>query len=43
VLRTGGYWFHQRLRDPHPAVHDDKFQNRLLDALAEETGTALPL
>jgi NAD(P)-dependent dehydrogenase (short-subunit alcohol dehydrogenase family) len=38
---TGGYWYHRRRREPHPAVHDEAFQDRLLRALAEETGTAL--
>jgi len=38
---TGGYWFHQRRRDPHPAVHDTAFQDRLLAALAEQTGVDL--
>ncbi|MDG6105763.1 SDR family NAD(P)-dependent oxidoreductase [Dactylosporangium aurantiacum] len=38
---SGGYWFHQRRRAPHPAVHDRAFQDRLLDALAGHTGTAL--
>src|SRR5437764_4052307 len=23
---TGGYWHHQELRDPHPAVPDERFQ-----------------
>ena len=39
---TGGYWFHQRRRDPHEAVHDIAFQDRLLAALAHETGVAIP-
>ncbi|MFE9449901.1 hypothetical protein [Streptomyces sp. NPDC006739] len=40
-LTTGGYWYHgERLR-PHRAVHDEAFQDRLLEALAMETGTAL--
>ncbi|MCU7826875.1 SDR family NAD(P)-dependent oxidoreductase [Kitasatospora sp. DSM 101779] len=41
ALTTGGYWYHRELRPPHPAVHDEAFQDRLLAALAEETGTAL--
>lgn len=41
ALTTGGYWYHRELRQPHRAVHDEAFQDRLLDALAEETGTAL--
>jgi NAD(P)-dependent dehydrogenase (short-subunit alcohol dehydrogenase family) len=38
---SGGYWFHQRLRTPHPAVRDTHFQESLLDALARST--AVPL
>jgi NAD(P)-dependent dehydrogenase (short-subunit alcohol dehydrogenase family) len=41
ALTTGGYWYHQKLRQPHRAVHDEAFQDQLLEALAEETGTAL--
>ncbi|MEU7300235.1 SDR family NAD(P)-dependent oxidoreductase [Streptomyces sp. NPDC007206] len=41
ALTTGGYWYHRRRRPPHPAVHDEAFQNLLLRTLAEETGTAL--
>jgi NAD(P)-dependent dehydrogenase (short-subunit alcohol dehydrogenase family) len=38
---SGGYWFHQRLRTPHPAVHKTHFQDSLLEALARFT--AVPL
>jgi NAD(P)-dependent dehydrogenase (short-subunit alcohol dehydrogenase family) len=38
---SGGYWYHQQRRDPHPAVGDHPFQDALLDALAEATGTRL--
>jgi NAD(P)-dependent dehydrogenase (short-subunit alcohol dehydrogenase family) len=31
---SGGYWFHQRLQTPHPAVRDTHFQDSLLAALA---------
>jgi NAD(P)-dependent dehydrogenase (short-subunit alcohol dehydrogenase family) len=41
ALTTGGYWYHQRLQNPHPAVHDQRFQDDLLDLLARFTGTAL--
>jgi NAD(P)-dependent dehydrogenase (short-subunit alcohol dehydrogenase family) len=41
ALTTGGYWHHQRLQKPHPAVHDQRFQQELLDALAGFTGTSL--
>jgi NAD(P)-dependent dehydrogenase (short-subunit alcohol dehydrogenase family) len=38
---SGGYWFHQRLRTPHPAVRDARFQDSLLAALARFTGAPL--
>ncbi|HKH55792.1 MAG TPA: SDR family NAD(P)-dependent oxidoreductase [Propionibacteriaceae bacterium] len=38
---SGGYWFHQRLRTPHPAVDNTHFQDSLLEALARFT--AVPL
>lgn len=38
---SGGYWFHQRRAAPHPSVHDQRFQQDLLDALADHTGVAL--
>ncbi len=38
---SGGYWFHQRLRTPHPAVHDTQFQDSLLAELARFTGVPL--
>ncbi|MEW2611322.1 hypothetical protein AB0937_14195 [Streptomyces sp. NPDC047880] len=38
---TGGYWYHGKRTQPHRAVHDEAFQERLVRALAEETGTAL--
>jgi NAD(P)-dependent dehydrogenase (short-subunit alcohol dehydrogenase family) len=41
ALTTGGYWFHQRLRKPHPAVGDPRFQDDLLDALDRFTGITL--
>ena len=41
ALTSGGYWHHRARRRPHRAVHDEAFQNRLLEALAEETGTPL--
>src|SRR3954464_1255529 len=33
ALTTGGYWYHQRLQKPHPAVHDRHFQDQLLPSL----------
>jgi NAD(P)-dependent dehydrogenase (short-subunit alcohol dehydrogenase family) len=41
ALTTGGYWYHQRRQEPHSAVHDTAFQDRLLQALKQETGVAL--
>jgi NAD(P)-dependent dehydrogenase (short-subunit alcohol dehydrogenase family) len=41
ALRSGGYWFHERLRTPHPAVRDTRFQDDLIAALAHFT--AVPL
>jgi NAD(P)-dependent dehydrogenase (short-subunit alcohol dehydrogenase family) len=41
ALTTGDYWHHQRLQKPHPAVHDQRFQQELLDTLAGFTGTSL--
>jgi len=41
ALTTGGYWHHQRLQKPHPAVHDERFQEHLLEVLADVTGTRL--
>ena len=41
ALTSGGYWFHQRLRTPHPAVRDVRFQESLLEALAAFTGVRL--
>lgn len=38
---SGGYWFHQRLRTPHPAVRNPHFQDELLAALARFTGAPL--
>ncbi|MER5220129.1 SDR family NAD(P)-dependent oxidoreductase [Streptomyces flaveus] len=41
ALTTGGYWYHRQRQQPHRAVNDETFQDRLLEALADETGTAL--
>ena len=38
---SGVYWFHQRLRAPHPAVRNSHFQDKLLDALAHFTDVPL--
>ncbi|MHA7281445.1 SDR family NAD(P)-dependent oxidoreductase [Arthrobacter sp. TMS2-4] len=42
ALTTGAYWFHRERREPHAAVLDPAFQDRLLRVLADETGVALP-
>ncbi len=38
---SGGYWHHQHRIEPHPAVHDRRFQDQLLNALASFTATRL--
>jgi NAD(P)-dependent dehydrogenase (short-subunit alcohol dehydrogenase family) len=38
---SGGYWHHQRRIEPHPAVHDRRFQDQLLGQLARFTATRL--
>jgi NAD(P)-dependent dehydrogenase (short-subunit alcohol dehydrogenase family) len=39
---TGGYFYHQRPRDAHPATHDVMVQEDLLGYCAELSGTELP-
>ncbi|WP_129788313.1 SDR family NAD(P)-dependent oxidoreductase [Promicromonospora panici] len=41
ALTSGGYWYHRERQEPHAAAHDTAFQDRLLQALAQETGTPL--
>jgi NAD(P)-dependent dehydrogenase (short-subunit alcohol dehydrogenase family) len=38
---SGGYWHHQRHAQPVPVVHDRRFQDELLDALARFTASPL--
>jgi NAD(P)-dependent dehydrogenase (short-subunit alcohol dehydrogenase family) len=38
---SGGYWFHQRRRTPHPAALDPQFQDDLVADLARFTGAPL--
>jgi NAD(P)-dependent dehydrogenase (short-subunit alcohol dehydrogenase family) len=38
---SGGYWYHQRRAEPAPSVHDQRFQDQLLEELARFTGTRL--
>ncbi len=42
ALVSGRYWHHRRVQQPHPAVHDEAFQDELLASLAEHTGVQLP-
>jgi NAD(P)-dependent dehydrogenase (short-subunit alcohol dehydrogenase family) len=37
---SGGYWYHQQQRTPHPAALDPRFQDAVLAALARFTGAA---
>lgn len=41
ALTSGGYWHHQRRGEPQPAALDERFQARLLDALADATGVTI--
>jgi NAD(P)-dependent dehydrogenase (short-subunit alcohol dehydrogenase family) len=41
ALTSGGYWYHQHRQKAHPAVHDERFQNGLLNHLARVTGELL--
>ncbi|NEN05051.1 SDR family NAD(P)-dependent oxidoreductase [Diaminobutyricibacter tongyongensis] len=41
ALTSGGYWYHSGLYQPHPAVHDRAFQDRLLASLEAATGVQL--
>jgi NAD(P)-dependent dehydrogenase (short-subunit alcohol dehydrogenase family) len=38
---SGGYWYHQRRAEPGPSVHDQQFQDQLLEDLARFTDTRL--
>ena len=38
---SGGYRYHERRAEPHPAVRDVRFQGQLIDELARVTGTGL--
>jgi NAD(P)-dependent dehydrogenase (short-subunit alcohol dehydrogenase family) len=39
--RSGTLYYHQRPRDTHPAVSDERFQKDMLDAFAQLTGVPL--
>jgi NAD(P)-dependent dehydrogenase (short-subunit alcohol dehydrogenase family) len=41
ALTSGGYWYHQERREPASSVHDQRFQDELLEALARFTGARL--
>jgi hypothetical protein len=38
---SGGYWHHERRAGPASTVHDEHFQDQLLEALARFTATRL--
>jgi hypothetical protein len=38
---SGGYWHHQRRAEAAPSVHDQRFQDELLEDLARFTTTRL--
>src|SRR3954470_2769835 len=38
---SGGYWYHERRAEPHPAVRGGGFQGQLIDELARVPGTGL--
>lgn len=38
---SGAYWYHQRRAEAAASVHDERFQDQLLDVLARFTGTRL--
>ena len=41
ALRTGRYFYHRQLREPHPSMHDPIVQQGLLDACAALTSVEL--
>jgi NAD(P)-dependent dehydrogenase (short-subunit alcohol dehydrogenase family) len=41
ALTSGGYWYHQRRREPARSVRDQRFQDELLEDLARFTGARL--
>ena len=38
---SGGYWYHQRRAEPAASIHDQRFQDQLLEELAGFTATRL--
>jgi hypothetical protein len=41
AMATGGYWYHQRRRDAHPAASDARFQDELIDCCWSLSGVRL--
>ncbi|GAA1446219.1 SDR family NAD(P)-dependent oxidoreductase [Leifsonia poae] len=41
ALTSGGYWYHRRRQQAHPAVNDRSFQDDLLARLEDATGVPL--
>lgn len=39
--RSGAYWYHKQVQEPHPAARDETFQAALIDALERHTGVPL--
>jgi NAD(P)-dependent dehydrogenase (short-subunit alcohol dehydrogenase family) len=42
VKVTGEYFYHMRLRKPHPAAHDEATQEKLVEVCGRFSGVALP-
>lgn len=42
VAKSGSYWRHGKINQPHPAVHNEIFQDDLLTVLAKRTGVDVP-
>jgi NAD(P)-dependent dehydrogenase (short-subunit alcohol dehydrogenase family) len=42
ALASGAYFYHKRRQDTHPAVREVTFQEKLLDACEDLTGTTMP-
>jgi NAD(P)-dependent dehydrogenase (short-subunit alcohol dehydrogenase family) len=38
---SGGYWYHQHRREPASSVHEERFQDELVEDLARFTGAPL--
>ena len=41
AMTSGGYWYHRQHQQPSPAVRDVRFQDSLIQRLAEMTGVTL--